>query len=429
MNRFQELLTRFCTRIGICVVLLSVNAGCARIRLVPPSQVRALATIAVPAASQSAITPISNDGTSQKALSPAKGQAIELTKIIEDLDKPVYLTHANDGSGALYIVEQAGKVRVYENDKVRAAPFLDISARVGSSGNEQGLLSIAFSPTYPKDGFFFVNYTDKDGDTIISRFTANKGHSAGDIKSELRILKIDQPYANHNGGLIKFGPDGMLYVGMGDGGSAGDPENRAQNMKVLLGKLLRIDVSKASKAKPYAIPADNPKWKTGEGAGARAEIWSSGLRNPWRFSFDRITGDLFIADVGQNAYEEVNFQPAQQGGANYGWKAREGFEKYDGDKQPTFTEPIAQYPHTDGCSVTGGYVYRGTAIPGLAGAYLYGDYCQGSIWTLKPGADGKWQNEKLFDDNLRIASFGEDAAGELYVVDHGGVIYKLLPTQ
>ena len=425
MKRFQKW---FCIRVGmigmLIGMLISVGVGCTRIRLVPPSQVRALATIAVPDASQSAITSIS-DNTSQKALSSTKGQDIELTKIIEDLDKPVYLTHANDGSGALYIVEQAGKVRMYQNDQVRTAPFLDIGARVGSSGSEQGLLSIAFSPTYIKDGFFFVNYTDKDGDTIVSRFATNKDHSVGDAKSELRILKIDQPYANHNGGLIKFGPDGMLYIGMGDGGSAGDPENRAQNMKVLLGKLLRIDVSKASKAKPYAIPADNPKWKTGE----KAEIWSSGLRNPWRFSFDKATGDLFIADVGQNAYEEVNFQPAQKGGANYGWKLREGFEKYDGDKQPTFTEPIAQYAHADGCSVTGGYVYRGTAIPGLAGAYLYGDYCQGSIWTLKPGADGKWQNEKLFDDNLRIASFGEDAAGELYVIDHGGVIYKMLPTR
>jgi glucose/arabinose dehydrogenase len=363
------------------------------------------------------------NSTSDTEPRTAVGQAIELTQIVSGLAEPVYLTHANDGSGAVYIVEQEGKVRVYQGGVLRATPFLDIVPRVGSSANEQGLLSIAFSPTYAKDGFFFVNYTDKAGDTIVSRFSASKDRRTGDPKSELQIIKIDQPYGNHNGGLIKFGPDGMLYIGMGDGGSAGDPQNYAQNMKSLLGKMLRLDVSKTAKTQPYAIPKDNPKWQAGE----KAEIWSSGLRNPWRFSFDRATGDLFIADVGQNAYEEVNFQPAKQGGDNYGWKPREGFEKYNGDKQATFTDPVAQYPHADGCSVTGGYVYRGKAIPGLLGTYLYGDYCRGTIWQLWQGSDSTWKNEVLFEDNLRIASFGEDEAGELYVVDHGGVIYKMVP--
>jgi glucose/arabinose dehydrogenase len=397
---------------------MGLGAACARIRVVPPSQVRAVSTIAPAAASQSAA-----NSASDAEPHTAVGQAVELTQVVSGLDEPVYLTHANDGTGAVYIVEQEGKVRVYQGGVLRATPFLDIVARVGSSANEQGLLSIAFSPTYAKDGFFFVNYTDKSGDTIVSRFTASRDRRSGDPKSELQIIKIDQPYGNHNGGLIKFGPDGMLYIGMGDGGSAGDPQNHAQNMKSLLGKMLRLDVSKTTQTQPYAIPKDNPKWQTGE----KAEIWSSGLRNPWRFSFDRATGDLFIADVGQSSYEEVNFQPAKQSGDNYGWKPREGLEKYNGDKQATFTDPVVQYPHADGCSVTGGYVYRGKAIPGLLGTYLYGDYCQGTIWRLWQDSDSTWKNAVLFEDNLRIASFGEDEAGELYVVDHGGVIYKMVP--
>lgn len=412
--------------LGTFFALVTIaNASCARIssrlaqiRLTTPSQVQAVSTIP-PSAEGAAMASAGSTSNAANA-----GQTIELDKMLDGLDEPVYLTHANDGTGALYIVEQKGKVLVYQNGELRDTPFFDITARVGSDANEQGLLSIAFSPSYTKDSLFYVNYTDKSGDTIVSRFTATKDRSAGDSKTELRIIKIDQPYGNHNGGLIKFGPDGMLYIGMGDGGSAGDPQNNAQNLKNLLGKMLRIDVSKATRAAPYTIPKDNPKWKTGE----KAEIWSYGLRNPWRFSFDRATGDLFIADVGQNAYEEVNYQPAKKGGQNYGWRPREGFEKYDAEKKATFTDPVTQYPHADGCSVTGGYVYRGKAMPGLTGTYVYGDYCQGTIWQLKRAADGKWVNAELFADNLRIASFGEDEAGEVYVVDHGGAIYKMQPS-
>ena len=349
--------------------------------------------------------------------------SVRLEKIIEDLNNPVYLTQAGNGTSLLYIVEQAGTVRTYDTGKLSGTPFLDIEDRVGSSGNEQGLLSLAFSPNYSTDGFFFVDYTDKNGDTVISRFQVNKNGLTANAASELKLLEIDQPYSNHNGGLVKFGPDGMLYIGMGDGGSQGDPENRAQNTQSLLGKLLRIDVSKASEAQPYAIPSDNPNF----GNDARGELWAVGLRNPWRYSFDKQTGDLYIADVGQNQYEEVNFQPAGTGGMNYGWKLREGLEEYTGDSKPQFTDPIVEYPHAEGCSVTGGYVYRGKAIPTLAGTYLYGDYCMGTIWKLTRNSDGEtWANEQLLKDNLRISSFGEDDSGELYVLDLTGSIYKIV---
>jgi len=256
------------------------------------------------------------------------------------------------------------------------------------------------------------------------QFLARADGLTADAASEWQVIRVEQPYANHNGGQIMFGPDGMLYIGMGDGGSAGDPQNFAQNMRSLLGKMLRIDVSGSSADQPYRVPADNPSL----GAEARPEIWASGLRNPWRFSFDRLTGDLFIADVGQNKVEEVNFQPAHQGGQNYGWKFREGFERFAGDPgQIALTDPIHQYAHREGgCSVTGGYVYRGTALPALVGSYIYGDYCSGLVWTLRRNSQGDWQNETLFSTGASISSFGEDEAGELYVLDHGGAIYKLV---
>lgn len=404
-------------RVLLAFVIL-LMAACARIRVLPPSQVRAVATAAVAGPKQPAAPAAPTE--------QPRTYAIELNQIVKDLDEPVFLTHAKDGSGRLYIIEQAGIIYIYENGALREKPFLDIKTRVGSSANEQGLLGLAFSPKYKTNGHFFVNYTDKDGDTVVARFSATKDRTAGDAKSELRILKVDQPYANHNGGMLAFGPDGMLYIGLGDGGSGGDPQNHAQNMKSWLGKMLRIDVSKATKARPYSIPKDNPKW--GNEKGVKAEIWSLGLRNPWRYSFDSATGDLYIADVGQNAREEVSFQPAGRGGDNYGWKQREGFAEYSGDKTDAFVDPVVDYKHgDDGCSVTGGYVYRGTQVPELVGTYLYGDYCSGKIWALKRG-DGDadtWLNSLLFEDNLRISSFGEDEAGELYVVDHGGVIYKM----
>ena len=352
---------------------------------------------------------------------------LQLEKFVEGLTRPVYLTHANDDSGVIYVVEQPGRIRIVRDGKLIKTPFIDLTDRVGSGGNEQGLLSVAFGPDYKTSGLFFVDYTDKDGDTVVSRFTANPDHLTADKGSELVILKIDQPYGNHNGGQLQFGPDGMLYIGMGDGGAQGDPENRAQNPQELLGKLLRIDVSKASKDTPYTIPTDNPKWDSND---VRPEIWAFGLRNPWRFSFDRTTGDLYTGDVGQGQIEEVDFQPANIGGLNYGWNAREGLQAYgSGENKTTFTDPVAQYEHGNGCSITGGYVYRGQAIPALRGVYVYGDYCNGNMWTLRRDATGAWVNEALPNAGFQISSFGEDGAGELYVLDLDGTVYRVSSKQ
>jgi glucose/arabinose dehydrogenase len=335
----------------------------------------------------------------------------------EGFEQPLYLTHANDGSGRLFVVEQAGVVKILRGNTTAEAPFLDIVERVGSSGNEQGLLSIAFHPNYANNGLFFANYTDRSGNTVISRFRAT-GDTA-DPASEEILLEIDQPYPNHNGGLLKFGPDGYLYIGMGDGGSGGDPQNYAQNLESLLGKMLRIDVNGNP---PYSIPATNPFAQ----GGGRSEIWAVGLRNPWRYAFDRQTGDLWIGDVGQNKLEEINFQPAGVAGVNYGWKPLEGSECYVDNCDPNaYTPPAIDYGRDKGCSVTGGYVYRGNTLPGLQGWYLYGDYCTGTIWMLRNDGAG-WQNQVAIDaDGVRITSFGEDAAGELYVVDRGGTIWRV----
>ena len=344
-----------------------------------------------------------------------------LVKWIEGLEKPTDFTHAGDGSGLLYVLEQPGRVRVIRDEQLLDEPFLDIVERVGSSGNEQGLLGIAFAPAFATTRSFFVNYTDSKGDTIIAGFVSDPDGLRADSASEWTVLKIDQPYGNHNGGQIRFGPDGMLYIGMGDGGSAGDPDNRAQNLTSLLGKMLRIDVSESTGTAPYAVPADNPSF----GTDAQPEIWSIGLRNPWRFNFDRATGDLYIGDVGQNAIEEVNFQAAGRGGDNYGWKLREGTREYDGARADHFVEPIAEYEHgEDGCSITGGLVYRGAAFRSLVGAFVFGDYCSGRIWTLKREG-GDWRRELLFDTSYSLTSFGDDAAGELVVLDRSGAVYRM----
>jgi glucose/arabinose dehydrogenase len=259
-----------------------------------------------------------------------------------------------------------------------------------------------------------VNYTDREGDTVIARYTA-RGNTA-DPKSAAVLLKIDQPYANHNGGQLAFGPDGYLYIATGDGGSGGDPQNNGQNLGTLLGKLLRIDVS----GDKYTVPKDNPFVNR---SGARPEIWAYGLRNPWRFSFDRRTGDLFVADVGQNQFEEVNFQPrASKGGENYGWRLKEAANCYEpatNCARGTLVDPIAAYDHSKGNSITGGYVYRGKALPDLVGRYVYGDFGSGRLWTATRGSNGRWTARELLDTNQVISTFGEDEDGELYLADYG----------
>jgi len=339
------------------------------------------------------------------------------------LENPLGLTHAGDGSGRLFILEQPGLIRVVQNWELRATAFLDIQDRVVDSQNEQGLLGLAFHPNFEENGFFFVNYTGKGGHTYISRFSITADPNLADPDSEKVLLKIEQPYANHNGGHLLFGPDGYLYIGTGDGGSGGDPEGNAQNLNSLLGKLLRIDVDHGD---PYSVPSDNP-YLDGRG---RPEIWASGLRNPWRYAFDRLTGDLYIGDVGQNQWEEINILPSgHPGGGNLGWDYWEGTHPYEGTPPENIQMifPVWEYSHTPWCSVTGGFPYRG-AIPEWQGIYFYGDYCTGTIWGLLRDANGEWQNSILYQTKANITSFGEDEAGELYLVDRTGGIYLLANT-
>ncbi|MDQ3003922.1 MAG: PQQ-dependent sugar dehydrogenase [Chloroflexota bacterium] len=326
-------------------------------------------------------------------------------------DRPVDLQP--DGSGRLYIVEKLGHIHLFENGQVSETPFINIEDRVNDRSNEMGLLGLAFHPNYSQNGFFYVNYTGTGGHTFLSRFHASGG--TADPNSEVILLRVEQPFPNHNGGVMVFGPDGYLYAGLGDGGAGGDPFGNAQSLDTLLGKILRIDVDSAE---PYAIPADNPFGN---------EIWHYGLRNPWRISFDKLTGDLYIGDVGQGEWEEIDFLPAgSPGGTNFGWDRREGAHDYEGSASVEFVEPVAEYSHSEGgCSVTSGYVYRGS-MPEWNGIYLYGDYCTGYIWGLIRSADGaSWQNQLLFQTNQRITAFGQDEAGELYLIADSGEVFKL----
>jgi glucose/arabinose dehydrogenase len=355
---------------------------------------------------------------------------IALTSSISGLNQPVHITHAGDGSGRLFVVERPGRIRIIKNGVLLPAPFLDITGRVRSVGGEQGLLSVAFPPDYASRGHFYVDYTDLMSNTVVARFNRTTDPDVADPSSEQIVLTVTQPYQNHNGGQLAFGPnDGNLYIGMGDGGSGGDPQGNAQNPAVLLGKLLRIDVETGNPI-TYTIPATNPYTQT---AGYRGEIWALGLRNPWRFSFDQQTGDLYIGDVGQNLYEEVDYQPASSpGGENYGWNIMEGFHCYNASTcDPTgLTLPVVEYQHLQGnCSVTGGMVYRGAAYPDLAGIYFYGDYCSGRVWGLARDAMA-WQNALLYDAPFRITTFGEDETGNLwvarYAVSPDGAISRLI---
>lgn len=375
---------------------------------------------------------------------------VALTKLTGGLSRPVHITHAGDGSGRLFVVEQSGRIRIIKAGALVGTPFLDIADRVQCCG-ETGLLSVAFPPGYAQKGYFYVYYTEPTDDedqprSVIARYFVTGNADRADNTSEQRILTIDQPYSNHNGGQIAFGSDGYLYIGMGDGGSGNDPQNRAQNPGTLLGKMLRIDVEPLvsppgvgrreylplargsnTSALSYRIPPDNPF--VGRG-GYRSEIWALGLRNPWRFSFDRANGDLYIADVGQSAYEEINYQPVSSaGGENYGWRIREGKHCNAAISANCsaagLTDPVAEYGRSQGQSVTGGLVYRGQQYAALSGIYLYADYLSGRIWGLRRES-GVWTDEPLLDAGFNITTFGDDEAGELYLSDYlGGNIYRL----
>ncbi len=333
--------------------------------------------------------------------------------IASNLDRPVDLQP--DGSGRLFVVEKIGHIHIIENGQLIQTPFLNIDDRVNDSSNEMGLLGLAFHPNYTQNGYFYVNYTGSGGDTFISRFQVSDDPNLANPSSEVNLLRINQPYPNHNGGTLQFGPDGFLYAGLGDGGAAGDPMGNGQSLGTLLGKILRLDVDSAE---PYIVPADNPFGN---------EIWAYGLRNPWRISFDTLTGDLYIGDVGQNQWEEIDYLPAgSPGGTNFGWNFREGNHEFkEGDGPGDLVDPIVEYSHREGgCSVTGGYVYRGS-MPEWNGIYLYGDYCSGYIWGLI-NSDSGWREQLLFDMDINITSFGQDEAGEVYLVGDNGGVYILV---
>ena len=365
-----------------------------------------------------------------RAAAVAAPPVIALQKLATFAADPIGIFNAGDGSGRLFVVLQRGQIMIFANGAVLPVPFLDIRDRVGCCG-ERGLLGLAFHPDYEQNGRFYVNYTNLAGNTVVSRFMVTADPNVADPGSESLVLGVNQPFANHNGGEIQFGPDGYLYIGMGDGGSGGDPGNRAQDLGDLLGKMLRLDIDTAD---PYAIPPTNPFIGT---PGARPEIWAYGLRNPWRFAFDRQNGDLYIADVGQEKWEEISFQrAASPGGEDYGWRLMEGrhcFNPPTGCNDGTLVTPIIEYPHEKngdfiGCAVVGGYRYRGAAFPSLRGIYLYADLCTGTIWGAFNHAS--WQPDPvLLDTSLNPTSFGEDEAGELYLCDNASdSLYRIVVT-
>ncbi len=345
-------------------------------------------------------------------------------------DRPVDLQHAGDGSNRLFVVEQAGMIYVFANESTvpSASLFLDIKGKVNDEGNEEGLLGLAFHPSYRTNGYFYLNYTAASPRrTVISRFTVSQTDAnAADPNSELILMEFAQPFSNHNGGQIAFGPDGYLYIATGDGGSGGDPQNNSQNRASLLGKILRIDVDAPSAGKNYGIPADNPY--VNNDAGFREEIWAYGLRNPWRFSFDPVTGRLWTADVGQNRFEEIDI--IERGG-NYGWRIMEGFACYNpssGCDTTGLVKPLVTYERSLGVSVTGGHVYRGSSVPELTGLYLYADFVSGRLWSLLYEGPGKVTNTLLLSTGQNISSFGVDEFQETYICTFGGSILKFTPT-
>lgn len=345
--------------------------------------------------------------------------------VADGLDAPLYVTAAPHDTERLFVVEKTGRVRIVRDGEVLPDPYLDLASQVSDDG-EQGLLGLAFHPEYEDNGYVFVNFTNPQGDTRVVRFTASASPDAVDPASASTVLEVEQPFTNHNGGQLAFGPDGMLYVALGDGGSAGDPSGNGQDVTTLLGAILRIDVDQGA---PYAIPSDNPFVGVEDAA---EEVWMYGLRNPWRFSFDSANGDLWIGDVGQDDVEEVSVVRAdEQPGANLGWNILEGTRCFDETScNPSRTVlPVYDYTHDDGCSVTGGYVYRGPTEPSLQGRYFFGDFCGGWIRSLRMSGGGDidvLDHTDEFGSVPSLTSFGVDAAGELYAVSMAGTVYRVV---
>jgi glucose/arabinose dehydrogenase len=351
---------------------------------------------------------------------PAPASGLTLERVASGLQDPLYVT-APPGDPRLFVVEQPGRIRIIREGRLLPTPFLDLTDRV-RSGGERGLLSVAFHPRYAANGFLFVDYTDLRGDTRVERYAVSRDRDRADPSSGHLVLKVGQPFANHNGGLVLFGPDGMLYVGMGDGGAGGDPFGNGQKRGSLLGKLLRLDVDRGD---PYAVPRDNP---FAGRAGMRGEIWAYGLRNPWRFCFDRVSGLLYIADVGQDLWEEIDVVPARAPGLDYGWNVMEGAHCFRSERCDTRGRvmPAVEYGRDQGCSITGGFVYRGRNMPALAGHYFYADYCRGWIRSFKyEGGVVSDHREWQGVEPGQVMSFGEDAAGELYLCSQNGDVFRL----
>jgi glucose/arabinose dehydrogenase len=351
------------------------------------------------------------------------------TVVQSGFTSPLYVTAPPGDFERIFVVEQGGRIKIIKNGNLLPTPFLNLSTKVSCCG-ERGLLGLAFHPNYANNGYFYVNYTNTAGNTVVARYQVSTNPDSADTVGVI-LLTVTQPFSNHNGGWIGFSPyDGYLYIALGDGGSGGDPQNNGQDSLTLLGKILRIDVDTSS---GYKVPPDNPFI----GTGFLPEIWAYGLRNPWRCSFDRLTGDFYIADVGQNAWEEVNFEPdTSSGGINYGWRLKEGTHCFNPstncDTLGLTTDPIYEYPHSDGCSVTGGYVYRGCAIPDLQGTYFFGDYCSGTVWSFQyDGVDPSEFQDRTAELGVgffNISSFGEDGRGEIYIVGHNnGIVYRIVP--
>ena len=372
----------------------------------------------LPASAPASIVPVA---TATPAASPSptalgRAPAVRLEPVVA-VTRAIAIEGVRDGSGRLLVASQSGQVWTLSGMSRSAEPILDIAGRI-TSGGERGLLGLALHPRYPADSRLFVDYTDRSGNTVVSSFRATHGDPIRvDPASERVILRVAQPYPNHNGGGIAFGPDGNLYIALGDGGSAGDPQGNGQRLDTLLGKILRISIDQPAGGAAYAVPPDNPFVAR---TGARPEIWVLGLRNPWRFSFDRATGDLWIGDVGQNLWEEVDVARSGAGGLNFGWVRMEGFHCYPASN-PCDTSglvlPVAEYGHGPGCSITGGYVYRGRAQPALVGWYLFTDYCSGVIYAIDPAGDGRREPQRVGQASSGAAAFGEDEAGELYLAN------------
>jgi glucose/arabinose dehydrogenase len=352
--------------------------------------------------------------------------SIELKSVIKGLRDPVGMFHAQDGGGRLFIIEQGGTIRILSEGRLLKEPFLNIRDRV-ISGGEMGLLGLAFHPDFSRNGRFFVNYTSRSGrlHTVISEFKISSRPNEADPESERILLTIDQPYSNHNGGAIAFGPDGALYIGTGDGGAGNDPHENGQNLAILLGKMLRIDVDKREADKPYGIPRDNPFISR---RGAAKEVWAYGLRNPWRFSFDSLTGRLYAGDVGQKAREEID---VIEKGKNYGWNITEGTLCTPGVNikcnKRGLEPPIIDYPRSEGTVVIGGYVYRGQSIPSLCGVYLFADFGNGRIFGLRYHEKKVTEHRVLLSTRRSISSLGEDEQLELYLLDYEGEVLKIIP--